>query len=137
VSSHTDNSDQLVDTLHLSHQQWEAIADKLYQDKPGGKKRRHERVAYRKLSQIALAVLRPDGEWGKYIVRSHDLSQGGMGFIHGSFLHIGTHCRVILKDSHRKVNCIDGVVRHCELIEGVAHNVGVEFDEEIDLDSFI
>ncbi len=129
---------QLIDTLQLSNEQWAELSAKLEQ--PGaedGGQRQHKRVPFRKLAQIAVAIQQPDQTWTKYIVRSRDLSSGGIGFIHGSFIHAGSRCRVILKETEGRASCIEGVVRRCELLQGRAHNVGVEFNEPIELDRFV
>lgn len=138
MSKHTGGSNQLIDTLHLSDEQWHTLSEKLDRDDPDlTSQRSHRRITYRKLSQIAVAIRQADGKWGKYVVRSRDLSSGGIGFIHGSYIHPGSECRVILKDCQGQVICLDGVVKCCELVEGTAHNVGVQFNEEIDIASFV
>lgn len=138
MSNQSGGSNQLIDTLHLSDEQWRTLAERLDHDDPYTTgQRRHQRIAYRKLAQIAVAILQPGGKWAKYIVRSRDLSPGGIGFIHGSYIYLGSECRVILKDCNEQVTCLDGVVKRCELLEGTAHDVGVQFNEEIDVEQFI
>ncbi len=133
-----DDSDGLIDTLCLSDEQWQALSKKLDQIVPCETSRRtHKRVSYRKLAQIAVAIQMPDGKWAKYIVRSRDLSPGGIGFIHGAYIHVGSQCRVILKDREGKVVCLEGVVRHCDYLSGTAHDVGVQFDKPINLRPFL
>jgi len=132
-------SGQLIDTLQLSEEQWAQLAAILDASDPEneGGQRLHKRVSYRKLSQIAVAIQQPDKQWAKYIVRSRDLSEGGIGFVHGSFLHAGSLCRVILKDQEGQVVCIEGTVRGCDFLQGRAHNIGVQFNEEINLSRFV
>ncbi len=138
MSKYAGGSNQLIDTLHLSDEQWRTLSEKLDQGDPYvSGQRSQRRITYRKLSQIAVAIRQADGEWGKYVVRSRDLSPGGIGFIHGSYIHPGSECRVILKDCHEKVVCLEGIVKRCELIEGTAHDVGVQFNEEINIASFV
>lgn len=131
-------SNEIIDTLRLTDEQWRELSTKLDREDPYVVGQRHQlRIIYRKLDQIAVAIQRPDGEWGKYAVRSHDLSPGGIGFIHGSYIHTGCTCRVILKDSHGNAVCLEGSVKRCELIQGNAHHVGVEFNDQIDLADFV
>jgi PilZ domain-containing protein len=138
VPKNSGESKQLIDTLKLSDEQWRALAEKIEHDDPYVTcQRAHPRIAYRKLSQIAVAVLKPDGQWAKYIVRSRDLSPGGIGFIHGTYLHADSHCRVILKDCQGQVVCLEGVVKRCELVQGTAHDIGVQFNEAINVGHFI
>ncbi len=132
------SSKEIIDTLRLTDEQWQALSSKLDQEDPymiG--QRQHKRIIYRKLAQIAVAIQRPDGEWAKYAVRSRDLSPGGIGFIHGAFIYSGCACRVILKDSHDRVVCLDGSIKRCELVDGNAHHIGVQFEEPINLADFI
>ena len=63
--------------------------------------------------------------------------EGGIGFIHGSYIHLGSECRVILKDGHGQVTCLEGIVKRCELVQGTAHDIGVQFNEAIDVGHFI
>ncbi len=134
----SDGTNQLIDTLHLSDEQWRTLSEKLDRDNLGVTgKRRYQRISYRKLAQLAIAVQQPNGEWAKYVVRSRDLSPSGIGFIHGTYIHPGSECRVILKDCHGQVACLNGVIKCCRLVEGIAHNVGVQFNEEINIASFV
>lgn len=131
-------SDQLIDTLHLSDEKWISLSRKLDQEVPDFvDQRKHPRLSYRKLSQVAVAIKPPEGKWVKYIVRSRNLSPGGIGFIHGAYLHIGSKCLIILKDCHSQVVCIEGRIKRCELIEAPAHDIGVQFNEQIDIDNFV
>lgn len=133
-----DLSAQLIDTLQLSESQWAELSTKLDRHTPqDGGQRKHERVPFRKLSQIAVAIQQPDQSWTKYIVRSCDLSSGGIGFIHGSFVHTDSRCRVILRQTDGGAACIEGVVRRCQHLQGRAHIVGVMFNEEIQLERFV
>jgi PilZ domain len=133
-----DGSDQLIDTLRLTDEQWRELSDQLDRVNPYETgQRRHERISYRKLAQIAVAIQQPNGQWAKYIVRSRDLSPSGIGFIHGSYIHTGSACRVILKDPKGQVVCLEGTVRRCDLVKGTAHNIGVQFREEINLNRFV
>jgi PilZ domain len=138
VANHSGGTNELIDTLRLSDEQWRTLSEKLDRDDPYlTGQRRYRRITYRKLAQIAVAVRQSGGEWAKYVVRSRDLSPGGIGFIHGSYIYLGSECRVILKDCHGRVVCLEGVVKRCELIDGTAHDVGVQFNEEIDVESFV
>ena len=133
-----DKKDPFIDTLQLSDEQWAELSAKLelFRSSEGGQ-RKHMRVPFRTLSQIAVAIQKPDEQWAKYIVRSRDLSEGGIGFIHGAYVHAGSHCRVIVKDVEGKPACLEGIVRRCDLLLGRAHVVGLEFNEEIVMSRFI
>lgn len=130
---------KLTDTLRLSDEQWGRLSD-LLDAQPTAKAnnlRRYERVAYRRLSQIAVAFKRGEDDWATFIVRSLDLSPNGIRFIHGTYTYVGSACRVILKAGSSDLLCVEGVVRRCGLIEGTAHDIGVEFDQTIDIAPFV
>lgn len=133
-----DKKDPMIDTLQLNDEQWAELSAKLelFRSSEGGQ-RRHVRVPFRTLSQIVVAIQKPDEQWAKYIARSRDLSEGGIGFLHGAYVHAGSRCRVILKDIDGKPACLEGVVRRCDLLLGRAHVVGVELNEEIVMSRFI
>lgn len=46
-------------------------------------------------------------------------------------------CRIILKDRHDQVVCINGVVKRCEFIEATAHDIGVQFEKDIDIKDYV
>ncbi len=137
MSKHANNPSGLIDTLKLTDEQWAELARKL-DNAPSNYtgQRRHIRVEYKKLAQIAVAIKVSATQWAKYIVRSRDLSEGGIGFLHGSYVYEGTACRVILKKKNGEVMCLDGVVKHCNHISGTVHKIGVQFNEPIDLCQF-
>ncbi len=138
MSKQSGDSNKLIDTLRLSDEQWRMLSEKLdHHDPYTTGQRRHQRVSYRKLSQIAVAIKQQDGQWTKYIVRSRDISPNGIGFIHGSYIHVGSECRIILKDTHDQVTRLDGIVKRCNFITGTAHDVGVQLNEEINVYQFV
>ncbi len=133
-----EGSKEVIDTLHLTEAQWKALAERLNDTEPYQMgRRRHERLSYRKLIQIAVAIQLPNGQWAAYAVRSRNISEGGIGFIHGMFVHTGTACRVILKTSDGDTVCVEGVVKCCVLLTGNAHHIGVQFNQEIDIEKFV
>jgi hypothetical protein len=134
------SSDAPIDSLRLTDAQWLALADRLDGEAAshsvGNERRRHERVAYRSVIRLAIAVEHPSGDKQKYLVRSHDLSASGIGFFHGSYMHVGT--KIILLMTHRQTGarCVVGVVRRCAHVSQRIHKVGVEFNEPIVLEDF-
>ncbi len=129
---------EVIDTLHLTEAQWKALADLIDESGPYQMgRRRYERVSYRKLFQLAVAIQQPNGQWVAYAVRSRNICAGGIGFIHGMYVHTGTACRIILKTSDGEAVCVEGIVKCCTLLTGNAHHVGVQFNQEIDVDRFL
>ena len=92
--------------------------------------RRNTRASYRR-SDVHIVVHHPGGSDTERRVFTRDLSAGGMSFIHGGYLHVGTRVDVGL---HRYVGGDDevsGVVRHCDHIAGSWHAVGVKFEQRV------
>jgi hypothetical protein len=64
-----------------------------------------------------------------------DLSAGGLAMLWGNFLHAGTRCAftVVSSESHEPLVHATAQVVRCSHLKGSVHDVGVKFDESIDL----
>lgn len=64
-----------------------------------------------------------------------DLSAGGLALLWGTFLHNGTRCSftVVNSETHAPITGAAGVVVRCAHVKGSVHDVGVRFDEPIDM----
>lgn len=100
------------------------------------KRRAEQRHSYR--GNAMLVVFNPDNAdtRAKFRVIPSDLSTGGVGFLHGAFVHPGTPCHLILSDLLGQSRVVCGVVARCELAKGRVHTVGVKFEYPIALDEF-
>lgn len=93
--------------------------------------RREKRWSYR-ASDIALIVQHPGGGAGRFLVCSRNLSAGGIGFIHGGFLHPGSECSLLLRRHDGSPMALAGQVAHCRHLTGRYHEIGIQFSEKID-----
>ena len=93
--------------------------------------RREKRWSYR-ASDIALIVQHPGGGVGRFLVCSRNLSAGGIGFIHGGFLHPGSECSLLLRHHDGSPMALAGQVAHCRHLSGRHHEIGIQFSEKID-----
>ena len=66
-----------------------------------------------------------------------NLSNGGIGLLHRSYLHLGTRCVVTLRHPFDGDFEIPGEVVRCIHIKGMIHEIGIKFDEEIDVREFM
>ena len=66
-----------------------------------------------------------------YAIVPFDLSENGIGFIHGGFLHPGTKCKIVLTSRHGRRNKIPAEIRHCTLLSASVHRIGAAFDSRI------
>ncbi len=92
--------------------------------------RRSARITYRR-SGVGLLVHHPGGSITERTVLTRDLSAGGLSFIHGGYLHVGTRCDVTLNRYIGGEDTVRGQVQHCDHIAGSWHTVGVKFDRRI------
>ncbi|MHC4109071.1 MAG: response regulator, partial [Planctomycetota bacterium] len=74
----------------------------------------------------------PGGGAGRFLVCTRNLSNGGLSFIHGGYIHPGSECRVLLPRRAEPAVAVMGVVVHCRHIESSHHEIGVQFLQEVD-----
>jgi CheY-like chemotaxis protein len=98
---------------------------------PEHDRRRWKRWEYR-VSDIAVIVSHPGGGAGRFLVCTRNLSNGGLSFIHGGYIHPGSECRVVLPRRDEPPLAVPGVVVHCRHLESSHHEIGVQFLEEVD-----
>ncbi len=124
--------EQLLDHLDASGA---GLADR---DKAAGKSNRRldQRLPYRQ-PDIAMAIEHPGGTVSRLLVCARNLSAGGMSFLHGGFLHPGSRCRIALRQTDGRGLPVDGRIVSCRHIKAPLHEVGVQFQQRIDLHRFI
>lgn len=137
---------QEMDTTRLwvSDQQWLAILERVQRGTPvleeanneQGCRRLHARQAYE-----CRCMLRLNSAAGTFIVRSRDISSGGLRFVHGSPLRASTRCTIALQSDSGPGRILSAVVAWCKEIEFFdpdveAWEVGIKFDTPIDLRPF-
>ncbi|MBI4717602.1 MAG: response regulator [Planctomycetes bacterium] len=67
-----------------------------------------------------------------YLVPTRDLSEGGLSFLHGGFVHVGTRCLVQLVTPHGTWHNVVGTVVRCRYVDSSIHEVALHFDQQID-----
>lgn len=95
-------------------------------------KREHVRWAFRKTS-VGLTLEQPGGSRQTVIVATRNLSKRGMSVLHSAYVYTGTKCEVSFEVAGREAVRIPGTVRRCEHVGGRAHEVGIQFDEEVSM----
>lgn len=76
-------------------------------------------------------------EMEAYQVRPYDLSNHGLGILHGRFVYQGTPALTLVRDRAGQFQRIVGSVAHCRLIRNRIHAVGIEFNDVIDVEQFL
>ena len=97
-------------------------------------RRRSQRHRYR-TDAVILYIAPPGGEVRKdepVLAPTRDISRDGLCFLHGAFLEPGTQCQVVLKTiGDQKWTVHEARVVRCRHLEGLMHEVGLQFEQEI------
>jgi len=129
-----------IDSLRLSQREEEALMEQLDLESHaarGADLRRDERLPYRCSSGMIVTLEHPGGSVANYLVRPRNLSRHGVGFLHGNFIHQGSHCKLHLLKLDGTPHVLEGCVVRCRHISGLVHEIGVRLDDAVDMGSFI
>jgi CheY-like chemotaxis protein len=126
-----------TNTLGMNSQQLDAIYAQL--DAPGtspSHKRQSSRLEFRQPS-IGVDIIQPGGGQTHINVACRNLSRTGLGFLHSSYVHVGT--RVVLTLDHQSAAPVrvPAKVMRCRHVTKTVHDVGVMFDEPINPRDFM
>jgi hypothetical protein len=136
---------QELDTTRLwvSDQQWLAILERVQRGSPVQFSETEQacRRVHRREALACRCLLRLSGLAGTYIVRSRDISAGGLRFVHGHPLNPSTRCTIALQSDSGPGRILSAVVAWSREIEFFdpdieAYEVGVKFDTPIDPRAF-
>lgn len=126
-----------VDALRITEAEHRALLDELDRvgaAETGANQRAGKRYRYVVREGLILQVDKDDT---RLIVRPRNISSSGIGLLHGSFLYPGTTCTIALKTTAGKHVLASGRIVHCRCVRGRAHEVGVQFDNPIDVEDFV
>lgn len=87
--------------------------------------------------RVVLTTFNDDGTTAHYITSPRNLSAGGIGLLHGAFVHIGTRCLVSIIDNNNESRSIKGSIVRCTHVTGRIHQVGVAFNEPIRIEEYL
>lgn len=116
---------QLLDELDQSQ---EIISDKFQH---GSNRRAYTRYPYRK-GDIPIVVEQPEGAITRLSVSPRNLSAGGIAFLHGGFLYVGSKCSLQLSALSADTMVVSGEIVNCRHVDGILHEVSVKFNMPID-----
>lgn len=127
-----------IDTLRLSAKDLDQLIADLEKDAaPDGVIRR----ALKRWSfsgSKALLTLNSDlGSPRHFIIAPRNLSAGGLAAIHGGYIHVNTRCTISMKRLDRTVQSIGGRIVRCAHMQGNLHDLGIQFDKQIDPEQFV
>ena len=125
-----------VNTLRLSVSEQERISKELEDRAKGAKVDRRRAVRrYRFAHDLGLPMrLRHPGGSEVFIrVGPRDISELGMGFLHGGYLHCGTTCEFALQLKAGETIPIVAKVVRCDHVTGRVHDVGITFTTPVEM----
>ncbi|MFO0830439.1 MAG: PilZ domain-containing protein [Phycisphaerales bacterium] len=125
-------------TLGLSQRDLVDLLEKLDASSKGAvhPKRAFTRWPFRHAT-VRVLLTQPSGTENALDLACRNLSRGGCSLLHCAFVHRGSQVVVALPrpgGSHAETA---GVVRRCQHRRGVIHEIGVQFDEEVDVHEFL
>lgn len=146
VQSSSSRWDSYGDALKLGDAELLALLDvrrAVYQSRANAQPRANvqELRAHRRLSVqgalwVPAEIREASGNVFRLRVYPIDLSSSGMCFFGERFLHPGTGSVITLRLVDGEMLQVAGKVVRCEYIQGQAHEIGVEFDEHVDMALF-
>ncbi len=105
-------------------------------DRPAKPGRTFLRWPFRRAT-VPVLVTHPSGQQVRLELACRNLSRGGMSLLHASFLHTGTRCTVTLRDALGQLRELESAVVRCRHCSGMIHEIGVRFDEPVDVRDFV
>ncbi len=130
---------EIQDILRLSARQTAEILEGMQRSKKEvtEERRRSPRAPYKDVSR--LCVLLENEQKGKrtYALIPRNLSRLGISLLHGKFVYGGTNCVVGLQAADGQVVPVRGKVIWCRLVTGRVHELGVQFEDPIDVEDFV
>jgi hypothetical protein len=97
----------------------------------GANLRKHERIQCRKTA-IHVLIDRLGGDTS-FLVLVNNISSGGFAFKHSWELEPGTPCSVKIMLPSGGVAVCEGNIVRCRELEGGGHEIGLQFDELLDI----
>ncbi len=131
-------STKRIKSVRLDEARLKALLDRLDEEEigaTGSEHQAHTPYPYR-LPDAVVNILQPGGSAASFLVPTRSLSQAGLSFLHGAYLHNGTQCQIKLASARNMWQSFDASVVRCKYVEGAIHDVGVTFDKHIDVSIF-
>ena len=116
---------QILDQLDQSQ---EVESDKIQSE---SNRRANTRYPYRK-GDIPIIVEQPGGAITRLSVSPRNLSSGGIAFLHGGFLYVGSKCSLQLSAPSTDPIVVSGEIVNCRHVDGILHEVSVKFENTSD-----
>lgn len=132
-------SSRRPNTIGMTPRQLNHMLDRLEAEthkEPGSQHRIFSRWPFRE-QHVDVLIQHPGGSDVTLKLACRNLSKGGVALLHSAFVYPGTRVLVMLPHPEKGLHAAGGRVARCEHRQGVVHEVGVRFDEELDPREFV
>ncbi|MEM7577113.1 MAG: response regulator [Planctomycetota bacterium] len=140
MSEFSTNNRQPVSTLRIKPHEQEKIVKLLNAEQDANERKSRRKSDRQPIPDgvgVTVRITQPGGTSGHYLVRGLNLSQHGIGFIHGGYVHGGSKAVVTLVTEDNERFSINGLIKRCEYVTNGVHFIGVAFDTPFDIDGFL
>jgi len=136
---------QFLDTVNLHDEEWNRLVSRLdlmaqchgqVIHRNDGNRRDDPRLAFRRYG-IPIIILRDGKPAERLVVCARNLSRGGIGLIHGRFVHPGTSVEVYVPLLDGTWLRTRGQIAFCRYLTNRLHELGCRFDEPIQIERFV
>lgn len=124
-----------IDSLKLNQNTLREMLEEAWQlasHDPNRVRRRTPRIGLPPRSVGGLEIASSSDGDRVFLVRPYDISPGGVGLLHGAYLHPGTQVKVVLSLRDLRVMRIAGRVVRCDHLHQRVHSVGIAFAQPLD-----
>ncbi|MEM6505831.1 MAG: response regulator [Planctomycetota bacterium] len=130
-------TDLPIQTLHLNDRDKAKLLWAIDQASTGEHDEQRE-VRVSCTNNEAVLTLKTDGGGETRLsVLARNLSRKGVALVHGRYIYPKSRCEVSLQALNSAWHSVLGTVQHVRHVQGTIHELGVHFDEPIDLSDFV
>ena len=103
----------------------------------GREQRRHVRHQLPDGFALVVRTQPRSGAGQTFSASGRDISASGMGFYHTAYVHPDTPCTILMRTLKNDAVAIRGTAARCRHVSGRIHEVGVLFENEIEVGQFV
>lgn len=134
----TTRDQQPIQTLHLNDRDKAKLLWAIEQTSQQEASEHKRRLRIGCSNHEAVLTLKSDsGGQTQLAVLARNLSRHGIALVHGRYVHPDTRGSVAVESKNGAIHEIPCVVRHVRHVQGMVHELGVVFDEPIELSDFV
>jgi hypothetical protein len=100
-------------------------------------RREAPRMPYRQAPRVAIIVESEQVGKRTFALIPRNISRTGMSLLHGKFMYAGTACVAGLKALDGQLVPVRASVVWCRLVTGRIHEIGLRFEEPIEIEDFV